>query len=111
LLRQQKCSLQANRKTRDHNSHLDRDAQFNHLSESIRATLAAGEPVISVNTKKEELVGDFKNTGRAWRPRGEPVEGRLRGFLIKEHGRVVPHAISDFASTAGWFSIGMTSDT
>ena len=83
LLHQQKFSLQANRKTREGDSHPDRDAQFSHLNESVRATLAAGEPVISVDTKKKELVGNFKNAGRAWRPRGEPVEVRVHDFLIK----------------------------
>jgi len=74
LLRQQKFSLQTKRKTREGDSHPDRDAQFSHLNESVRAQLAAGEPVISVDTKKLELVGDFKNAGRAWR-----AEGRTRG--------------------------------
>ena len=74
LLHQQKFSLQANRKTREGDSHPDRDAQFSHLNESVRAALAAGEPVTSVDTKKKELVGDFKNASRAWRPQGEPEE-------------------------------------
>jgi hypothetical protein len=72
LLHQQKFSLQGNRKTREGDSHPDREAQFVHLNESVRAALAAGEPAISVDTKKKELVGDFKNAGRAWRPQGEP---------------------------------------
>jgi len=111
LLRQQKFSLQANRKTREGDSHPDRDAQFSHLNESVRAQLAAGEPVISVDTKKKELVGDFKNAGRAWRPQGESVEVRVHDFLIKELGRAVPYGIYDLASNAGWVSVGMSSDT
>ena len=111
LLRQQKFSLQANRKTREGDSHPDRDAQFGHLNESVRAALALGEPVISVDTKKKELVGDFKNAGRAWRPAGEPEEVRVHDFLIKELGRAVPYGIHDLASNAGWVSVGMSSDT
>ena len=97
LLHQQKFSLQANRKTREGESHPDRNAQFIHLNESVRAALAAGEPVISVDTKKKELVGDFKNAGREWRPQGEPEEVRVHDFLIKELGRAVPYGIYDLA--------------
>ena len=111
LLHQQKFSLQANRKTREGESHPDRDAQFIHLNESVRAALAAGEPVISVDTKKKELVGDFKNAGRAWRPQGEPEEVRVHDFLIKELGRAVPYGVYDLASNAGWVSVGMSRDT
>ena len=111
LLHQQKFSLQANRKTREGNGHPDRDAQFSHLNESVRAALAAGEPVISVDTKKKKLIGDFKNAGRAWRPQGEPEEVRVHDFLIKELGRAVPYGVYDLASNAGWVSVGMSSDT
>ena len=111
LLHQQKFSLQANRKTREGEDHQDRNAQFNHLNESVRAALAAGEPVISVDTKKKELVGDFKNAGRAWRPQGEPEDVRVHDFLIKELGRAVPYGIYDLASNAGWVSVGTSCDT
>ena len=111
LLHEQKFSLQANRKTREGESHPDRNAQFNHLNESVRTALAAGEPVISVDTKKKELVGDFKNGGREWRPQGEPEEVRVHDFLSKELGRAVPYGIYDLASNAGWVSVGMSSDT
>jgi hypothetical protein len=111
LLHQQKFSLQANRKTCEGESHPDRNAQFIHLNESVRAALAAGEPVISVDTKKKELVGDFKNPGRAWRPQGEPEAVRVHDFLIKELGRAVPYGIYDLACNAGWVSVGMSSDT
>ena len=111
LLHQQKFSLQANRKTREGDSHPDRDAQFRYLNNSVRTALAAGEPVISVDTKKKELVGDFKNAGRAWRPQGEPEEVRVHDFLIKELGRAVPYGIYDLASNTGWISVGMSSDT
>ena len=111
LLRQQKFSLQANRKTLEGESHPDRNAQFNYLNESVRAALAAGEPVISVDTKKKELVGDFKNACREWRPQGQPEEVRVNDFLIKELGRAVPYGIYDLASNAGWISVGMSCDT
>ena len=111
LLHQQKFSLQANRKTREGDSHPDRDAQFVHLNESVRTALAAGEPVISVDTKKKELVGDFKNAGKAWRPQGQPEEVRVHDFLIKELGRAVPYGVYDLATNAGWVSVGMNNDT
>jgi Rhodopirellula transposase DDE domain len=111
LLHQQKFSLQGNRKTREGACHPDREAQFVNLNESVRAALAAGEPVISVDTKKKELVGDFKNAGRAWRPRGEPEEVRVYDFLIKELGRAVPYGIYDLASNAGWVGVGISCDT
>jgi hypothetical protein len=103
--------LQGNRKTREGDAHPDRDAQFRHLNESVRAALAAGEPAISVDTKKKELVGDFKNAGRAWRPQGDPEEVRVHDFLIKELGRAVPYGLYDLASNAGWVSVGMGGDT
>ena len=111
LLHKQKFSLQANRKTREGDSHPDRDAQFIHINNSVKTALAAGQPVISVDTKKKELVGDFKNAGQAWRPRGEPEEVRVHDFLIKELGRAVPYGVYDLAANAGWVSVGMNHDT
>jgi len=111
LLHQQKFSLQANRKTREGEDHPDRDAQFVHLNESVRAALAEGEPVISVDTKKKELVGDFKNAGRAWRPQGKPEEVRVHDFLIEELGRAAPYGVYDLAANAGWVGVGMNNDT
>jgi Rhodopirellula transposase DDE domain len=111
LLHQQKFSLQANRKTREGDSHPDRDAQFVHINGAVAAALAAGEPVISVDTKKKELVGDFKNAGREWRPAGQPQEVRVHDFLIKELGRAVPYGVYDLADDAGWVSVGMDHDT
>jgi DDE family transposase len=111
LLHQQKFSLQANRKTREGDSHPDRNAQFVHINDCVKTALAAGEPVISVDTKKKELVGDFKNAGRDWRPQGEPEEVRVHDFLIKELGRAVPYGIYDLAANAGWVSVGMNHDT
>jgi Rhodopirellula transposase DDE domain len=111
LLHKQKFSLQANRKTREGDSHPDRDAQFVHINTSVKAALAAGQPVISVDTKKKELVGDFKNAGQTWRPPGEPEEVRVHDFLIKELGRAVPYGVYDLAANAGWVSVGMSCDT
>ncbi len=110
LLHKQKFSLQANRKTREGGGHPDRDAQFVHINDSVKAALAAGHPVISVDTKKKELVGDFKNAGQTWRPRGEPEEVRVHDFLIKELGRAVPYGVYDLAANAGWVSVGMSCD-
>ena len=111
LLTQQKFSLQANRKTREGGDHPDRDAQFLHIDQSVADALAAKQPVISVDTKKKELVGDFKNAGREWRPEGRPEEVRVHDFLIKELGRAVPYGIYDLAANAGWVSVGMDNDT
>ena len=87
------------------------DAQFLHIDQSVTEALAAKQPVISVDTKKKELVGDFKNAGRAWRPKGAPEEVRVHDFLIKELGRAVPYGIYDLAANAGWVSVGMDHDT
>ena len=111
LLRGQKFSLQANRKIREGDSHPDRDAQFTYIDASVGRALAAGQPVISVDTKKKELVGDFKNAGREWRPRGDPEAVRVHDFLIKELGRAVPYGIYDLAANAGWVSVGIDHDT
>ena len=111
LLVGQGFSLQANRKTREGDSHPDRDAQFQHLDGAVATALAANEPVISVDTKKKELVGDFKNGGREWRPSGEPEAVRVHDFLIKELGRAVPYGIYDLAANAGWVNLGIDHDT
>jgi hypothetical protein len=111
LLKQQKFSLQGNRKTREGDSHPDRDAQFAYINERVTRMLAGQQPVISVDTKKKELVGDFKNGGREWRPRGDPEEVRVHDFLIKELGRAVPYGVYDLASNEGWVSVGIGHDT
>ena len=111
LLKGEKFSLQANRKTREGDSHPDRDAQFAHISASVSHALAEQQPVISVDTKKKELVGNFKNGGREWRPQGEPEEVRVHDFLIKELGRAVPYGIYDLAANAGWVSVCIDHDT
>jgi hypothetical protein len=111
LLRAQNFSLQANRKTREGASHPDRDAQFAHLNASVRRALADGAPVISVDTKKKELVGEFKNAGQTWRPKGEPEAVRVPDCLIEERGRATPYGIYERADNAGWVSVGMSNDT
>jgi hypothetical protein len=103
--------LQANRKTREGGDHPDRDAQFAYINSAAEAFLAAGEPVISVDAKKKELVGDFKNGGREWRPSGQPEEVRVYDFKIPELGRVTPYGVYDLAANAGWVSVGLDHDT
>jgi len=95
LLRSLGYSLQANRKMTEGASHPDRDAQFVHINKTVKTALDAGEPAISVDTKKKELVGDFKNPGREWRPKGEPVEVRTKDFKDKELGKVNPYGVYD----------------
>jgi len=104
-------SLQANRKTKEGDSHPDRDAQFAHINTQVAAALAEKQPVISVDTKKKELVGDFRNNGRENRPHGNPEEVRVHDFLIKELGRAVPYGVYDLAANAGWVSVGVDHDT
>jgi Rhodopirellula transposase DDE domain len=111
LLRTLGYSLQANRKTREGANHPDRDAQFGYLNEQVKAALAADEPAISVDTKKKELIGDFKNGGREWRPRGEPEAVRVHDFLIPGLGRAVPYGVYDIGENAGWVSVGIDHDT
>jgi hypothetical protein len=104
-------SLQANRKTREGSSHPDRDAQFRYINRQVRQFQAAGQPVVSVDTKKKELVGDFKNTGRIWRPRGHPTPVRVHDFLIPERGKAIPYGVYDLTRNAGWVSVGIDHDT
>ncbi len=111
LLREMGYSLQANRKTREGTSHPDRDAQFGHINDQVKQALAAREPAISVDTKKKELVGDFKNAGRDYRPKGQPEPVRVHDFLIPELGRAAPYGVYDIANNAGWVSVGIDHDT
>ena len=104
-------SLQANRKTLEGASHPDRDAQFQHISDKIRAFQADRQPVISVDTKKKELVGDFKNQGRELRPQGDPEKVRVHDFVIPELGRAAPYGVYDVTQNAGWVSVGVDHDT
>jgi hypothetical protein len=111
LLRTLNFSLQANSKTREGTSHPDRDAQFRYIDRLAKAALRKQQPVISVDTKKKELIGDFKNAGREWRPKGDPEQVRVHDFLIKELGRAVPYGVYDLAADAGWVCVGIDHDT
>jgi len=111
LLRQLGYTLQANRKTLEGASHPDRDAQFNYISDQVKVALASRQPAISVDTKKKELVGDFKNNGQEYRPKGDPEKVRVHDFLIPELGRASPYGVYDIADNAGWVSVGIDHDT
>ncbi len=111
LLHKLEYSLQSNRKTLEGSKHPDRDAQFRYINGCVNKALAAGAPAISVDTKKKELVGDFRNAGREWRPKGSPEEVRVHDFVIPELGRAAPYGVYDIAANAGWVSVGIDHDT
>ena len=111
LLHQQKYSLQANSKTREGTSHPDRNAQFEHINEQASSYLAQGQPVISVDTKKKELVGDFKNGGQEWQPQGKPEPVRVHDFEIRGLGKDIPYGVYDVGQDAGWVNVGTDHDT
>jgi hypothetical protein len=111
LLKAKGYSLQANKKTREGSQHPDRDLQFAHINQTVTAAIAAGEPVISVDAKKRELIGDFKAVGREFEPTGQPVEVRGHDFKDKELGHAIPYGVYDLAADEGWVSVGITSDT
>ena len=111
LLHELGYSLQANRKTLEGSKHEDRDAQFQHINERVKQHLAGQEPVISVDTKKKELVGDFKNGGKELRPKGEPEKVRVHDFVIPELGRAAPYGVYDIGNNTGWVSVGVDHDT
>ena len=111
LLREEGFSLQGNAKTIEGNQVPDRDAQFRYLNEQVREHTDAGEPVISVDTKKKELVGNYRNGGREWRPAGEPVHVKDHDFPDLELGKAIPYGIYDLATDAGWVNVGTDHDT
>jgi hypothetical protein len=104
-------SLQANRKTREGTKHPDRNAQFRHISRQVRRFQAAAQPVISVDTKKKELVGDFRAPGGQWRPKGQPEPVRVHDFIIPAKGKAIPYGVYDLTRNAGWVSVGIDHDT
>jgi Rhodopirellula transposase DDE domain len=104
-------SLQSNRKTREGASHPDRNAQFEYINERVRRFQRQGQPVVSVDTKKKELVGDFKNQGREWRPRGQPEEVRVHDFQDPALGKAIPYGVYDVTHNQGWVSVGIDHDT
>ena len=104
-------SLQVSRKTREGGKHPDRDGQFEHLNAQAAAFLAAGEPAVSVDAKKKELVGDFKNAGREWHLQGEAEQVRVYDFPIKGLGRATPYGVYDLTRNTGWVNVGIDHDT
>ena len=111
MLHEMGYSLQANSKTLEGASHPDRDAQFEHINHQAQEYFATADPVISVDTKKKELVGDFKNGGRELRPKGKPEKVRVHDFVIPELGRAIPYGVYDLATNSGWVSVGVDHDT
>ena len=111
LLRDMGYRLQANSKTREGDKHIDRDAQFEYINRQAKAFLTANEPVISVDTKKKELVGNFKNNGREWRPQGRPELVNIHDFIDPKLKRAVPYGIYDITNNVGWVSVGTDHDT
>ena len=111
LLRQAGYSLQANCKTREGASHPDRNAQFEHINACVQRFQKRGQPAISVDTKKKELIGDFRNGGREWRPEGEPEPVRVHDFLDKTLGKGIPYGVYDMLNNQGWVSVGIDHDT
>jgi len=111
LLRRLGYSLQANRKTMEGTHHPDRDAQFRYVNERVRTHLRRGDPVISVDTKKKELVGTYKNSGREWQPKGEPEEVNIYDFFDPVLGKAIPYGIYDVGANTGWVSVGSDHDT
>ncbi len=111
LLNADGYSLQSNRKTQEGKSHPDRNAQFEFINLAVQQWQQRGQPVISVDTKKKELVGPFKNGGREWQPKGEPQQVRVHDFLDKELGKAIPYGVYDLSANQGWVSVGIDHDT
>jgi len=111
LLHASGYSLQANAKNREGSNHPDRNAQFEYINRQAKRQMSRHQPVISVDTKKKELVGDFKNAGKTWRPKGQPQEVRVHDFMDKKLGKAIPYGVYDIAKNAGWVSVGLTHDT
>jgi hypothetical protein len=111
LLKEERYSLQANRKTKEGSSHPDRDAQFEHINQQALASLREGRPVVSVDTKKKELVGEYKNSGQEWQPQGQPQTVNVHDFPDKKLGKAIPYGVYDLANNEGWVSVGTNHDT
>ena len=111
LLKQSGYSLQANRKMREGSSHPDRNAQFEYINRQVRAFRKQQQPVISVDTKKKELVGEFKNPGEEWQPKGQPEKVKVHDFPDKKKGKAIPYGVYDLACNEGWVSVGIDHDT
>jgi hypothetical protein len=111
LLKADGYSLQATRKTKEGASDPDRDEQFEHINATVLAFQAQGQPVISVDTKKKELVGEYANKGREWQPKGEPEQVRVHDFLDEKLGKAIPYGVYDVSRNEGWVSVGIDHDT
>lgn len=111
LLNELGYSIQANKKTLEGGTHPDRNAQFEYINSHVESRLAKGEPVISVDTKKKELVGQFKNNGRTWCPKGSPEEVKVHDFIDPELGRANPYGVYDIGRDSGWVSVGTDHET
>lgn len=110
-LKQQEFSLQSNRKTREGSFHPDRNAQFAYINEQVLVFQGRGQPAISVDTKKKELVGDFRNSGREWRPQGRPEEVQVHDFRDPNTPKAIPYGVYDLTRNEGWVSVGIDHDT
>ncbi len=104
-------TLQSNRKAQEGRGHPDRDAQFRYINQRVVGFQRRHQPVISVDTKKKELVGNFKNAGKEWRPKGRPVRVRVHDFLVPENGKAIPYGVYDLTRNTGWVSVGIDHDT
>jgi hypothetical protein len=111
LLNADGYSLQSNRKTKEGEDHPDRNAQFEYINATVKRFQHRGQPVISVDTKKKELVGAFKNAGREWRPRGDPEQVQVHDFLDPDLGKAIPYGVYDLSENQGWVSVGIDHDT
>ena len=111
MLRESGYRLQANVKTQEGSLHPDRDAQFRYLNEQAREFRDGGQPVVSMDAKKKELIGEFKNVGREWEPKGRPVPVRLHDFMVPELGKAIPYGIYDVERNVGWVNVGQDHET
>lgn len=111
ILKSKGYSLQGNRKTDEGSNHIDRDAQFNYINDIAKDFLADDDPVISVDCKKKELIGNFKNSGEEWLPTGTPTTVKVYDFIDKDLGKAIPYGVYDIANNEGWVSVGISHDT
>lgn len=111
ILAENDYSLQGNRKTDEGRQHPDRDGQFHYLNDAVKEQIAKNEPAISVDTKKKELVGNYRNGGQEWRPKGDPIKVNVYDFVDEDKGKAIPYGIYDIATNKGWVSVGTDHDT
>jgi hypothetical protein len=111
ILKANKFSLQANRKTDEGSSHIDRDKQFNHIYRKVKAFQEDNNPVISIDAKKKELIGNFKNNGQEWHSKAHPIEVKVYDFPSDAEGKITPYGIYDITNNLGWVNVGIDKDT